>query len=125
MRSLSRTWPRRNFGTVLAVIVTAVVFQLAAPTTDATRLIGVIIQGSVVVIALRAAGGRRHVLVLTATVAIALAVIAAIALVGTEDLGPGAARLITLVLILLTPTAVVAGVAATSPPRRSSGGRWP
>lgn len=108
--ALLMTEPRRSFGVVLVAIVVAVIFQLSAPPTDATRLIGVVIQGSVVLIALRAAGTQRHVVAIS-SVGVAVAVIlATIAVVVGGDTGPGAARLITLALILLTPTAVVAGV---------------
>ena len=103
------TEPRRSFGAVLAAIVVAVIFQLAAPDTNLTRLIGVVIQGSVVLIALRAAGARPHLLRLSAAGVLALAVLAALALI-VDDSGGATARVITLALILLTPTAVIAGV---------------
>ena len=103
------TEPRRSFGAVLAAIVVAVIFQLAAPDTNLTRLIGVVIQGSVVLIALRAAGARPHLLRVSAAGVLALAVLAALALI-VDDSGGATARVITLALILLTPTAVIAGV---------------
>ena len=107
---LHLTAPRHSFGVVLAAIVVAVIFQLAAPETKADRLIGVVIQASVVLIALRAAGAHVHLLRVSAAVVAALVVLAAIAVVGPGEIGPAGPRLITLVLILLTPAAVVAGV---------------
>lgn len=107
---LHLTAPRHSFGVVLAAIVVAVIFQLAAPETKADRLIGVVIQASVVLIALRAAGAHVHLLRVSAVVVAALVVLAAIAVVGPGEIGPAGPRLITLVLILLTPAAVVAGV---------------
>ena len=54
--ALQLTEPRRNFGPVLAAIVVAMVFQLAAPTGDASRFIAIVLQSAVIVLALRAAG---------------------------------------------------------------------
>ena len=104
------TEPRRSFGLVLASIVIAMVFQLAAPTTDATRMIAIILQSSVIVLALRAAGFNKHVVEAAISAFAALAIVVAIALFGFDQIHPGAPRVVTLILILLTPAAIVAGV---------------
>jgi peptidoglycan/LPS O-acetylase OafA/YrhL len=108
--TLQLTEPRRNFGPVLLGIVAAVIFQLAAPTTDATRMIAILLQSTVIVLALRAAGFHKHVVEAAASVLIVLAVIVAVALFGFDQLHPATPRLVTLILILLTPVAIVAGV---------------
>lgn len=108
--ALHFTAPRRSFGVVLATIVVAVVFQLSAPPSDATRLIGVLIQGAVVIVALRAAGAQRHVIRVSSVIVVVLFLLAGAAVFGPSDFSEEGPRLITLVLILLTPTAVVAGV---------------
>lgn len=107
---LQMTEPRHSFGLVLLAIVIAVIFQLAAPPSDAARLIGVVIQGSVVLLALWAAGARRHVLVVSTVGVVAAILLATAAIAGPVDIGPPAARLIALALILLTPMAVITGV---------------
>ena len=61
-------------------------------------------------IALRAAGSRHNVLSIAAAIMAAAIVAAALALFIGGDVAPIAPRLITLVLILLTPAAVIAGV---------------
>ena len=109
-RALHLTEPRGDFGVVLGAIVVAVIFQLAAPETDVSRFVAVVIQGSVVVIALRAAGSRHHVLTITAGIMAAAAIAAALALFIGGAVAPIGPRLITLILILLTPAAVIAGV---------------
>ncbi len=104
------TEPRRNFGVVFAAIVVAMVFQLAAPGGDLSRFIAIVLQSAVIVLALRAAGFHHHIVRLTALVLTALAVIVGVALFGINDIAPTAPRILTLVLILLTPLAIVAGV---------------
>lgn len=107
---LHLTEPRRSFGTVLLAMVVAVVFQLAAPDTEASRLIGLAIQAAVVLLALRAAGAR-HRLIIFAAVALGVVVVAvSLTVLGTESVSRSTPRLITLVLILIAPVAVVAGV---------------
>jgi hypothetical protein len=106
---LRLTEPRKSFGPVLGGIIVAVIFQLAAPDTETDRLITVLLQGAVVVLALRAAGARPRLLVAgsrTVTALIALAV--ASELIGNT--GPAVARLISHALIVVTPLAVVGGV---------------
>ena len=108
---LRLTEPRRSFGIVLLAIVVAVIFQLATPDTEFARLVGIVIQAAVIILALRAAGAR-HRLIAGVTVALGFVVaVAAIILIGTAGTSHAAPRLITLVLILLAPAAVVAGVA--------------
>lgn len=104
------TEPRRSFGTVLAAIVVAVIFQLSSGETDLTRLLGIVIQGSVIVLALRAAGADRRVLVVVTSIMVAITLVSAIALLGPVEIARVVPRLLTLVLILLAPTAVIAGV---------------
>ena len=108
--ALRLTEPRRDFGIVLAAIVVAMIFQLAAPVTDSTRMISIVLQATVIVLALRAAGFSRHVVEAAASALVVLAGIVAIALFGVGDVHPAAPKLVTLGLILLTPTAIVAGV---------------
>jgi hypothetical protein len=108
--TLRLTEPRRNFGPVLLAIVVAVIFQLAAPTTDATRLIAILVQSTAIVLALRAAGFHRHVVEAAASALAVLAAVVAVALFGFDAIHPAAPRIVTLILILLTPLAIVAGV---------------
>jgi len=104
------TEPRRSFGVVLASIVVALVFQLAAPTTDATRLVAIALQGTVIVLALRAAGFHKHIVEAATSALVVLGLIVAVALFGFDAIHPAAPRVVTLILILLTPVAIVAGV---------------
>jgi len=108
--ALQLTEPRRSFGVVLAAIVAAMVFQLAAPNTDLSRFIAIVLQSTVIVLALRAAGFHRHIVKVAAAVLGSLALVVGVALIGIDDVAPTAPRVLTLVLVLLTPAAIVAGV---------------
>ena len=108
--ALQLTAPRQSFGVVLAAIVAAMVFQLAAPNTDLSRFIAIVLQSTVIVLALRAAGFHRHIVKLAAAVLGVLALVVGVALIGIDDVAPTAPRVLTLVLVLLTPAAIVAGV---------------
>lgn len=108
--ALHLTEPRRSFGLVLAAIIAAVVFQLAAPDTNPSHVFGIFLQGAVIVLALRAAGASPRV-VNVATLSMAVVIVAAgLALLGPVDVARAVPRVLTLTLILLAPTAVVAGV---------------
>jgi len=104
------TEPRRGFGPVLAAIVVAVVFQLAAPRGDLTHFIAIVLQSTVIVLALRAAGFNRHIVRIAAVALGCLAALVGVAIVGINDVAPTAPRILTLALVLLTPAAIVAGV---------------
>ena len=108
--ALQLTAPRQSFGVVLAAIVAAMVFQLAAPNTDLSRFIAIVLQSTVIVLALRAAGFHRHIVKLAVAMLGALALVVGVALIGIDDVAPTAPRVLTLVLVLLTPAAIVAGV---------------
>jgi hypothetical protein len=104
------TEPRRSFGLVLLAIVAALIFQLSATTGDLTQFVAIVLQSTVIVLALRAAGFHRHIVHGAALVLAVVSGLVGVALVGSDDLAGGAPRIVTLVLILLTPAAIVAGV---------------
>lgn len=107
---LQLTEPRRDFGVVLLAIIAAMIFQLAAPGGDLSRFIAILLQSTVIVLALRAAGFHRHIVHVAAGALGVLSLFVGVALVGIEDIAPTAPRILTLVLVLLTPAAIVAGV---------------
>jgi hypothetical protein len=106
---LRLTEPRKSFGPVLGAIIVAVIFQLSTPDTEFDRLITVVLQAWVVVLALRAAGAKARVRNIGTGTAVALVAFAVVSeLIGNT--GPAVARSISLALILVTPLAVVGGV---------------
>ena len=107
---LHLTRPRRSFGTVLLAIIVAVVFQLATPETDLARLIGVVIQGTVIVLAFRAAGAGGRIARPVSMAVLVVILVALAAALGPIEVADFVTRVLTLVLILLAPVAIMAGV---------------
>lgn len=104
------TEPRQDFGVVLLAIIAAMIFQLAAPASDLSRFIAIVLQSTVIVLALRAAGFHRHIVRVAALILGAVSLLVGVALIGIQDVAPAAPRILTLLLVLLTPAAIVAGV---------------
>lgn len=99
-----------RYGVVLLMILTSLVFQLAAPDADWARLVTIVIQGLTLLAALLASRVHRWVLRL-ATIAVCAAVVASAgALIGFGTLGPTAARLITAMMVALAPVSIARGV---------------
>ena len=106
-RGFSR--PPGRFGLVLFVILVAIVFQLAAPDSQLTRLIALLLQAAVVVLALYAAGADRRLVAVALGGAALIAAIASGLLLGFE-VGPETPRLITLFLVLAAPGSIAIGL---------------
>lgn len=108
--ALQLSEPRKSFGSVLVAIVAAMIFQLAATSTDLSHFIAIVLQSTVIVLALRAAGFHRHIVRVAALALGTLAAVVGVALIGIDNVAPTAPRILTLLLVLLTPAAIVAGV---------------
>jgi hypothetical protein len=102
--------PQLSFAYVLAAIIAALIFQLAAPDHEVPRLIAIILQGAVVVLALEAAGASRRVMLPAVGVILVVALAATTSVVVPGDLGVSGPRLGTLVLVLLAPAGIVVGL---------------
>jgi hypothetical protein len=99
-----------RYGVLLVLILTSLVFQLAAPDADWARLVTIVIQGLTLLTALLASRVHRWVL-RVATMAVCAAVVAsAAALIGFGTLGPTAARLITALMVALAPVSIARGL---------------
>lgn len=113
------TRPPERFGLVLVALLIAVVFQLAAPDSELSRLVAILLQTVVVLIALFAAGADRPLMVAAVAIAGVLSAIAAVVLVGIGGISPEGPRLLTLLLVMLTP--VVVGIGLHRELRRDEG----
>jgi hypothetical protein len=103
--------PQRSFAAVLLAILVAMTFELAAPDEDWARLMTVVLQGVVVLTALSAAGADARI-VHPAVVAILIALgLATAGLVALGDIGPAMPKLVSLMLVLIAPVAIVIGLA--------------
>jgi hypothetical protein len=102
-------WEHR-YGLVLLLILSSLVFQLAASDQDWARLVTIALQGATLVLALYASEARPMIARL-ATVVVALAVLgSAGALIGFGELGSTAGRIVAVLLVALAPLAIVRGV---------------
>lgn len=113
------TRPPERFGLVLVALLIAVVFQLAAPDSELSRLVTILLQTVVVLVALFAAGADRPLMVAAVAIAGVLSAIAAVVVLGIGGISPEGPRLLTLLLVMLTP--VVVGIGLHRELRRDEG----
>ncbi|HEY6653302.1 MAG TPA: potassium channel family protein [Solirubrobacterales bacterium] len=99
-----------RFGIVLALIVVAVFFVMAAPRGDWARFISVTLQALVLVAAVIASKSPSWVIRLSVVAAIIGIAGSAAALFGTGQFGNSAAGLVALLYVLMTPPAIATGV---------------
>lgn len=104
------TRPPERFGLVLVAILIAVIFQLAVPDTEASRLVAILLQTMVLVLALFAAGADRGVMLVAGGVAAAFSLVTAVVLLGVGDVNAEVPRIVVLLLVLLTPGVVIVGL---------------
>jgi hypothetical protein len=99
-----------RYGVLLLMILTSLVFQLAAPEADWARLVTILLQGLTLLMALVASRVHPWILRL-ATLAVCLSVVgSAAALIGFGELGPTGARLLTALMVALAPISIARGV---------------
>jgi hypothetical protein len=92
------------------MILTSLVFQLAAPEADWARLVTILLQGLTLLMALVASRVHPWILRL-ATFAVCISVVgSATALIGFGELGPTGARLLTALMVALAPISIARGV---------------
>lgn len=102
--------PQRSFAAVLLAILVAMTFELAAPDEDWARLVTVLLQGVVVLTALSAAGADERI-VHPAIVGVLIAIgLATAGLVSLGDIGPAIPKLVSLLLVVIAPVAIVIGL---------------
>ena len=110
-RREANRWRRgqHHYGFVLLLILSSLVFSLAAPEQDWARAVGIALQGLTLLAALRASRVGASVLRI-ATVVVTLAVVSTSGvLIGFGVLGPTAARVLTVSLVALAPVAIARG----------------
>ncbi len=108
--ALNLTAPRHSFGIVFGLIVVTVIFQLSVHDTELTRLIRVVLQAVVALAALRAAGAHVRMLRGSLIVVSVMVAVAFVGLIAPSELTTIVQRILLLVLIALTPIAILAGV---------------
>ena len=99
-----------RFGIVLALIIIAVFFVMAAPRGDWARFVSVTLQAMVLVAAVIASKAPSWVIRLSVVAAVVGIVGAGAALFGTGQFGNSAAAIVALLYVLMTPPAIATGV---------------
>ncbi len=102
--------PRRTFSGVLVMVILAMTFQLAAPDDDWARVVAVALQGAVVLTALGAAGADQRIVHPAVVIVLVSVGLASVALVALGDVGPAVPRLVSLLLVMVAPVAIVIGL---------------
>jgi len=99
-----------RYGVLLLMILTSLVFQLAAPEADWARLVTIILQGLTLLMALVASRVHPWLLRLAVLIVCLSVVGATAALIGFGSLGPTGARLLTALMVALAPISIARGV---------------
>jgi Ion channel len=99
-----------RFGYVLALIVAAVAFGLAAPEGDGARFVGVTLQAATLVAAVVASRAHPSIIMFSIVAAVIGVVGTAAALAGTDEFGDGSAEVVALFYVILTPPAIISGL---------------
>ena len=102
--------PEYSFGFVFVLILVSLIFQVAAPDTEASRFVTLGIHGAVLLAAIDAAHAHRALLGI-AGVAVALALVASgVALAGPGEVSEVPAAIVNLMFVGLTPLIVARGL---------------
>ena len=99
-----------RYGVLLLMILTSLVFLLAAPEADWARLVTIILQGLTLLMALVASRVHPWLLRLAVLIVCLSVVGATAALIGFGSLGPTGARLLTALMVALAPISIARGV---------------
>lgn len=104
------TQPEYSFGVVLLLILAALTFQVAAPETEATRFVVLILHGLVLISALIASHAHPS-LVRVAGILVVVAIVASgIALVGPGEFNEIPTGIVNMLFVALTPFALARGL---------------
>ncbi len=99
-----------GYGWLLLLILFTIGFQMAAPETDAARIVTICLQGFTLIVALTVSGVRRWLVHIAAIVTGIALVTAAGILIGSGDLDLGGGRVLGLMLVAIAPLAIARGV---------------
>lgn len=101
---------RYRYGLLLGLIATSLIFQLAAPFTDWSRLVTVVLQGATLLLALRTSRVRPLILRIAAVVVLFGVAATTVAVITGVGNGADSTSIVNLLLVGLAPAAVIVGV---------------
>jgi hypothetical protein len=98
------------YGWLLLLIVASLVFQLASNDTGWSRIVTLLFQGCALLAALSVSGAHRWI-IRTASIVSGIAVLGALGLlIGSGEVDDASSRLVTLMLVVLAPLAILRGL---------------
>jgi Ion channel len=106
-RTLDR---QQGYGLVLLLVLVSASFQVAAPETDWSRLVGIELGAATLVTAVWAARAQRRYVHVVAAATVVVGLAALVVLVVTGDLSRAPAALVNAALILIAPAVIGAGL---------------
>ena len=99
-----------GYGLLLLLIVTSLIFQLAAPEGDVTHLITIALLGITFLAALWTSQARARRLWVAIAVVSVLTVASVVVFAATGELDDGGARIVSLLLVVFAPAAIAHGL---------------
>lgn len=102
--------PEYSFGIVLVLILVGLTFQVAAPETEGSRFVTLVIHGTVLLAALEASRAHRALLGIAGVVVAIALVVSGIALVGPGKVSEVPTGIVNLMFVGLTPFVVARGL---------------
>jgi hypothetical protein len=99
-----------GYGLVLILILTSLIFQMAASDSDVVQAIVIALQAMTLLVALWASQAR-HAVVRTAEIAVgAIVTVAAIIFIVSGEVDDGSAKIVNLLLLAFAPLTIAAGI---------------
>jgi hypothetical protein len=99
-----------RYGFVLALILLAISFELAAPSGDWARFVAVCIQAATLIAAVLASRAHRWVIRVSCLASLALVVASFVTISSSDQFGSDSLEIINLLLVLLASPAIVNGL---------------
>jgi hypothetical protein len=110
MSAQAQPSPPARYILLLGLVAASIIFQLAAPPADWSRLGTVVLQGVTLLVALQTSGVRPLLVRGAAAVVLLAALVSVGATISGEDVGRDAIAIVNLLLVGLAPAAVVVGI---------------
>ena len=107
---LRRMWEAESYSLVLALIIVSTLFEVIVPTDVVTRLVTVVLQGAMLLVALRAARVRSQVLLAALLLLLLALAISLVVTLSGADRPLVVPKLIAVILLALTPLVIVSRI---------------
>ena len=103
-------WEAESYSLVLALIIVSTLFEVIVPTDVVTRLVTVVLQGAMLLVALRAARVRSQVLLAALLLLLLALAISLVVTLSGADSPLVVPKVIAVILLALTPLVIVSRI---------------